>query len=153
MPFFGLTDLRFSQHIALCLLAWGRACLLNACRFFFERSLCMIPSPLGTILSVLAIRDLRNASRFASLLGAAFAMLALAPQGMSVVLVSQPENVSLLPSRSGPYTVGLCNPNTVEYLYFAYRRLGPIWICRPRFSNGLFTSKLRFSPVSVAPSF
>ena len=33
--------------------------------------------------------------------------------------------------RLEPHTVGLGNPNAVEYLYFAYRRLGPILICRP----------------------
>ena len=45
---------------------------------FFEQNLRMIPSPLDTYLLILAILDLRDVSRCASLLGAACAMLALA---------------------------------------------------------------------------
>ena len=81
--FFGLCDLPLAQHIALCLLAWGRTCLLvrrsNECllRFFLTKPM-YAPLPSKCLFLVLATRDLRNVSRRASFLEAAFTLLALA---------------------------------------------------------------------------
>ena len=97
-------------------------------RFFEQqKALCMLLSPVDTF-RVLAIRDLRNVFllRFLAWGRTCYAGTGV-PRNVGCIC-SPTKKCFFLLSRLGPYMVGLGNPHSVEYLYFAYRRLGPILI-------------------------